>query len=246
VAARARRRVQSALTDPLLEHVRSNTAGRILQAFAADVDLICRDIGLVVSPVRTTSFEVLSYLMLAAFGENDAADAEALDRLLASFTRCEETLRTKMAESFALLDTPMPEDLEAARLAALAANHEIHRKLRSIAGGYMRPTHATFYALAREIDEDLRPAVAKFLAVLNEFARRESQRRQAETRGIVAKTIAEIGKISLSIKLISINASVEAAHAGDAGKGFAVIATEIRSLSSKAQEALDGIKSQLI
>lgn len=47
----------------------------------------------------------------------------------------------------------------------------------------------------------------------------------------MAKTIVEIEKISLSIKLISINASVGAAHAGPVGAGFAAIASEIRTLA---------------
>lgn len=217
-----------------------------MQASLADVDLVCRDIGLVVSPVRTTSFEILSHLMLAALGEHAAVDSAALERLLGSFAACDETLRVKLPDGFAQLGTPIPDDVEAARAAALDANRAMHRKLRCLSEGSLRPTPAAFHALAREINEVLRPAIAEFLRVLNDFARRESERRQAETRGIVAKTIAEIEKISRSIKLISINASVVAAHAGESGAGFSVIASEIRNLSSKAQEALDEIKSQLI
>ncbi|MCR4933820.1 MAG: methyl-accepting chemotaxis protein, partial [Lachnospiraceae bacterium] len=41
--------------------------------------------------------------------------------------------------------------------------------------------------------------------------------------------------------LLSLNASIEAARAGDTGKGFAVVATEIGKLSAQSKEATDTI-----
>lgn len=46
-----------------------------------------------------------------------------------------------------------------------------------------------------------------------------------------------IQDIALQIKLLSLNASVEAAHVGAAGKGFAVVAGEVGSLADKTQNA---------
>lgn len=49
--------------------------------------------------------------------------------------------------------------------------------------------------------------------------------------------ISGLDQISKQIFFISINASVEAARAGDAGRGFLQISTDIRALSQSAQDA---------
>ncbi len=56
----------------------------------------------------------------------------------------------------------------------------------------------------------------------------EMKRQMAE----IARVADELSTISFKVTLLSLNASVEAAHAGEAGAGFSVVASEMRDLST--------------
>jgi methyl-accepting chemotaxis protein len=66
-----------------------------------------------------------------------------------------------------------------------------------------------------------------------------------DTTDIILEAINLITGVSDQTKILSMNAAIEAAHVGEAGKGFAVIAEEIRRLSDATSESTTDIVATL-
>lgn len=55
----------------------------------------------------------------------------------------------------------------------------------------------------------------------------------------------EVKQIAFQTNMLSLNAAIEAAHAGAAGTGFAVVAHEVRKLSSASRQTGDNINARI-
>lgn len=87
--------------------------------------------------------------------------------------------------------------------------------------------------------------MTRFLALLDRLVSQKEQKNIDDQHSIIRKAVVEMGKNNFTIGMIAINASVEAAHVGDAGRGFSVIANEIQTLSKNSKLAFDELSSRI-
>lgn len=86
--------------------------------------------------------------------------------------------------------------------------------------------------------------VSNYMIKLSELLFRASENniRLKESSGEIDKIIEYIRNVSKKTKLLSLNASIEAARSGEAGKGFSVVAQEIGKLSEETDKSILGIE----
>ena len=104
---------------------------------------------------------------------------------------------------------------------------------------------------AASVSETGRKAVSETLAGMNHIREQiesiaESVVRLSEQGQAIGEIIATVNDLAEQSNLLAVNAAIEATRAGEYGKGFSVVAQEVRSLAEQSRQATTQVRTILM
>jgi methyl-accepting chemotaxis protein len=119
--------------------------------------------------------------------------------------------------------------------------HMASEKAQVVAGTAQRA--AQISQQGRKSTEDMTGGIERIRQQMGAIA--ASMMRLSEQSHAIAQVIATVEDLAAQSNLLAVNAAMEAAKAGDAGKGFGVVAQEVKSLAEQSRQATNQVRTIL-
>ena len=191
-------------------------------------------------------------------GSNEVMDASSalnatLDRLSTLITEVQQTASSLAETSIVLLDTSeqTQQELqgEASELNVVnATSTQMSSAIAAVAQNAVetadaaRSADSTAVRGTEQVNETI--AAIGYVSEGLDTARQQVESLADKNRGI-AKVLEVIVGIAEQTNLLALNAAIEAARAGEQGRGFAVVADEVRTLAQRTQKSTAEIQETI-
>jgi methyl-accepting chemotaxis protein len=233
------------ITGTMEELARGNKQVRIPYADRRD------EIGAMAGAVEVFKDNMIKNDEMAAAQEAERkakeARAEKISQRTASFDNVIKLALSTVSAASRQMETSAQsmqaaaEETNVQSTAVAAASEQASTNVQTVAAA-TEELSSSIQEISRQVAESTR-IVSQ--AVKEATETKELVRSLDTTAGKIGQVVALITDIAEQTNLLALNATIEAARAGEAGKGFAVVASEVKNLATQTAKATEEIGNQI-